>query len=101
MEKDIERTRPVLSLHTLAASLDTSNEDILIYFQRRKNLRRRPHVEQEIRGSGVSRIGRQFVFEFSQWYYMHRLIVAFQPDNTLLVTPDAAAVHTATTDSVH
>lgn len=64
-----------------AASLGIPNWDILILNFRRgetKNggLRRRSHVEQEIGGGGVPRIGRQFVLEFSQWDHVHRLIVA-------------------------
>lgn len=89
-----------------AASLGIPNGDILILNFRRgktKNggLRRRPHVEQKIGSGGIPRIGRQFVFEFSQRDHVHRLVVALQPSDALLISPDAATVHATTADSIH
>jgi len=64
-------------------------------------LRRRSHVEQKIRGSGISRIRCQFVLELLQRYRVHRFVVAFQPGNGLLVTPDAATIHATTSDFLY
>ena len=93
--------------HVLVASLGIPNRDILILNFRRgketKNggLRRRPHVEQEIRGGGIPRIGCQFVLEFSQWDYVYRLIVALQPCDALFISFNAATVHATTADPIH
>ena len=91
----------------LVASLRIPNRDILILNFRRgretknSSLRRRPHVEQEIRGGGISRIGCQFIFEFSQWDYVYRLIVALQPCDALFISLNAATVHATTADPIH
>lgn len=91
-----------------AASLGIPNGDILILNFRReetrargRRLRRRPHVEQEIGGGGIPRVGRQFVLEFSQRDHMHRLVIALQPSDALFVSPDAATIHAATADPIY